>query len=300
MGLMVVKETRERALALAVPGAGAAATCWRRRRWCPDAAARIDDPTTVARCCAAPRGRGPRAGPTCRARARPSRATCSRCATREDLAPEAADPDGRALPAPGAVHRERRARDRGRGAAGRCRGAQGPRARAERLVRHVNALLEKKPTVSLPSALEVLRTRVGDCNEHTALYVAMARAAGHPRPHRGGPRLPAAAPSTTTPGPRCTSTGRAAAASGCPWTPRSTSSPPTPPTCAWPAAAWTSRRRSLPAIGRARMTRPGGADPGGRGAPSWSAAPAPDLRPLELAAPRRETGGGHCWSPPAR
>jgi hypothetical protein len=57
---------------------------------------------------------------------------------------------------------------------------KGPRARAERLVRHVNALLEKRPTVSLPSAAEVLRTRVGDCNEHTALYVALARAAGLP------------------------------------------------------------------------------------------------------------------------
>jgi transglutaminase-like putative cysteine protease len=44
----------------------------------------------------------------------------------------------------------------------------------------VNALLDKKPTVSLPSAREVLRTKVGDCNEHTALYVAMARAAGIP------------------------------------------------------------------------------------------------------------------------
>ena len=60
------------------------------------------------------------------------------------------------------------------------RGAVGARARAERLVRHVNALLEKKPTVSLPSALEVLRTRVGDCNEHAALYVALSRAAGVP------------------------------------------------------------------------------------------------------------------------
>jgi len=56
----------------------------------------------------------------------------------------------------------------------------GPRARAEHLVRHVNAMLEKKPTVSLPSASEVLRTRVGDCNEHTALYVALARASGLP------------------------------------------------------------------------------------------------------------------------
>jgi transglutaminase-like putative cysteine protease len=59
-------------------------------------------------------------------------------------------------------------------------GAEGNRARAERLTRHVNAMLDKKPTVSLPSAREVLRTRVGDCNEHTALYVAMARAVGIP------------------------------------------------------------------------------------------------------------------------
>ena len=59
-------------------------------------------------------------------------------------------------------------------------GAVGTRARAEKLTRYVNALLDKKPTVSLPSALEVLRTKVGDCNEHTALYVAMARSIGIP------------------------------------------------------------------------------------------------------------------------
>ena len=59
-------------------------------------------------------------------------------------------------------------------------GAKGQRAQAERLVRYVNDLLEKKPTVSLPSAREVLRTKVGDCNEHTALYVAMARSLGIP------------------------------------------------------------------------------------------------------------------------
>jgi transglutaminase-like putative cysteine protease len=56
----------------------------------------------------------------------------------------------------------------------------GARERADRLTRYVNALLEKKPTVSLPSAREVLRTKVGDCNEHTALYVAMARSIGIP------------------------------------------------------------------------------------------------------------------------
>ncbi len=59
-------------------------------------------------------------------------------------------------------------------------GADTPRLRAERLTRHVHAIVEKRPTVSLPSALEVLKTRIGDCNEHTALYVAMARSIGLP------------------------------------------------------------------------------------------------------------------------
>jgi transglutaminase-like putative cysteine protease len=59
-------------------------------------------------------------------------------------------------------------------------GATDPRARAERLTRAVNAMLDKKATVGLPSAREVLRTKVGDCNEHTALYVAMARSIGLP------------------------------------------------------------------------------------------------------------------------
>jgi transglutaminase-like putative cysteine protease len=60
------------------------------------------------------------------------------------------------------------------------RGVDGTRARAERLTRYVNAILEKKPTMSLPSAREVLRTKVGDCNEHTVLFVAMARSLGIP------------------------------------------------------------------------------------------------------------------------
>ena len=59
-------------------------------------------------------------------------------------------------------------------------GAATPRLRAERLTRYVHAIIEKRPTVSLPSALEVLKTKVGDCNEHTALYVAMARSLGLP------------------------------------------------------------------------------------------------------------------------
>jgi transglutaminase-like putative cysteine protease len=60
------------------------------------------------------------------------------------------------------------------------RGAVDDRTRAERLTRYVNGLLDKKPTMSLPSARDVLRTKVGDCNEHTALFVAMARSIGLP------------------------------------------------------------------------------------------------------------------------
>ncbi|MBD3169230.1 MAG: hypothetical protein GF307_07080 [candidate division Zixibacteria bacterium] len=40
--------------------------------------------------------------------------------------------------------------------------------------------IEKDITVSVPSAVEVLRVKRGDCNEHTALYTALARAAGLP------------------------------------------------------------------------------------------------------------------------
>ncbi len=40
--------------------------------------------------------------------------------------------------------------------------------------------LEKKITVSVPSAVQVLETRRGDCNEHTVLFVALARALGIP------------------------------------------------------------------------------------------------------------------------
>ena len=41
------------------------------------------------------------------------------------------------------------------------RNVTGTRSRAERLTRHVNGILEKKPTISLPSAREVLRIRSG-------------------------------------------------------------------------------------------------------------------------------------------
>lgn len=46
--------------------------------------------------------------------------------------------------------------------------------------------VQKAPTVSLPSALDVLLKPEGDCNEHTYLFVALARAAGIPAKIRVG------------------------------------------------------------------------------------------------------------------
>jgi hypothetical protein len=40
--------------------------------------------------------------------------------------------------------------------------------------------IRKEPTISIPSALEVLQAKKGDCNEHTVLFNALARAAGIP------------------------------------------------------------------------------------------------------------------------
>ena len=51
---------------------------------------------------------------------------------------------------------------------------------ARKLNEWTYASLKKVPVVSIPSALEVLNRREGDCNEHTALYTALARAAGIP------------------------------------------------------------------------------------------------------------------------
>jgi hypothetical protein len=53
-------------------------------------------------------------------------------------------------------------------------------AAARSLAAWVFANLEKRPTLSVPSALEVLRSRVGDCNEHTILYAGLARSVGLP------------------------------------------------------------------------------------------------------------------------
>ncbi|MBW2222114.1 MAG: transglutaminase domain-containing protein [Deltaproteobacteria bacterium] len=40
--------------------------------------------------------------------------------------------------------------------------------------------IEKKPTFSIPSAVDILKMKVGDCNEHATLFVALCRAVGIP------------------------------------------------------------------------------------------------------------------------
>jgi hypothetical protein len=59
-------------------------------------------------------------------------------------------------------------------------GTSDKRVIAERLLRWVYDSLRKQVTISVPDALRVLAQRSGDCNEHTQLYVALARTAHIP------------------------------------------------------------------------------------------------------------------------
>ena len=67
------------------------------------------------------------------------------------------------------------------GLAVRIRGKErDPRIVAERLNQWVHDSIADRITFGVPNALQVLQTRVGDCNEHTQLFVALARALGLP------------------------------------------------------------------------------------------------------------------------
>jgi hypothetical protein len=59
-------------------------------------------------------------------------------------------------------------------------GEKDARRVAQRIKDWVYRETAKVPTVSVPNALEVLKSRKGDCNEHTVLFNALARAAGIP------------------------------------------------------------------------------------------------------------------------
>jgi hypothetical protein len=55
-----------------------------------------------------------------------------------------------------------------------------PKRITQVLTTQVNRMLDKEITFSIPNARQVLASRRGDCNEHTVLFVAMARALGLP------------------------------------------------------------------------------------------------------------------------
>jgi len=295
MGLIVVKETRERALALAVPGElqkdmlEAAAVA-------PKGPGRIDDPRLVDLLRLRVEGvtvggadlQG--AGQTVADGVFEIRDLTSAAGGPPD--PEA---DRHLLPEPFVESDAPEILAEAKKAAA---DAVGPRARAERLVRHVNALIEKRPTVSLPSALEVLRTRVGDCNEHTVLYVAMARALGIPSRiavglvYVHGAFYYHAWPEVYVEGPP----GRGL------WLPvdPTLNEFPADATHVRLARGGLDRQAAIiPMIGRIRMSilearaRPGTT-------PVLLGRAARDTRPIDIALPRREGGGPTCWSRPAR
>jgi hypothetical protein len=55
-----------------------------------------------------------------------------------------------------------------------------PLKASRRIYHWVYSNIEKTPALTLPVATEVLKTKRGDCNEHTTLFTALARASGIP------------------------------------------------------------------------------------------------------------------------
>lgn len=67
-----------------------------------------------------------------------------------------------------------------RRAAAIVEGLTDPAAKAKAISSWVHREVKKEMAASLPSALDVLKAMRGDCNEHTYLFVGLARAAGLP------------------------------------------------------------------------------------------------------------------------
>lgn len=58
--------------------------------------------------------------------------------------------------------------------------------KARKIIDWVYRNIKKRPVLSVPNALEVLRNKEGDCNEHSILTVALLRAAGIPAQMEAG------------------------------------------------------------------------------------------------------------------
>jgi transglutaminase-like putative cysteine protease len=293
MGLIVVKETRDRATALAVPGD--VQTDMLEAAAVVPTGLKIDDPTSVERLRIRLEGVEV-GGADLDGAGQTFSGSVFDVRDSRTLSPGAPDPGAASYLAP-EPFLESDAPEVRAEAAKAVQGVEGARARAERLVRYVNALLEKKPTVSLPSAREVLRTKVGDCNEHTALYVAMARALGIPaRIAVGLVHLHGAFYYHAWPEVYVEERGRGI------WLPVD------PTLNQFPADATHLRlarggleRQAmiLPMIGRARLrildlqVTPGSAR-------TLVGRTATDMKPLDIPLPSRGGGGRGCWSRPAR
>ncbi len=178
LGLLVVRETQAQAQALAVPGA-VQADMLEASALVPAGGKRIDDPMAVVRLRVRIEGLAGLDAGDLEGDGQTHRDGTLDVVDSRDRAtqPTPAGLDGYRSPEP---FLESDAPEIRAEAEKATAGAGSARLRAERLVRHVHDIIEKRPTVSLPSAREVLRTRIGDCNEHTALYVAMARSLGLP------------------------------------------------------------------------------------------------------------------------
>jgi hypothetical protein len=55
-----------------------------------------------------------------------------------------------------------------------------PEQKTKKIINWVYHTVEKKPILSVPNALEVLKNKEGDCNEHAVLVAALLRTAGIP------------------------------------------------------------------------------------------------------------------------
>ncbi len=296
MGLLVVRETPAQAQALAVPGA-IQTDLLEAAALVPATPRRIDDPTTVARLRVRIDGLSGFDPADLEGSGQSARGGSIEVIDPRDLPllPAPADLSPYLRPEPFLESDALEIRAEAEKAAG---GPATPRVRAERLVRYVHAYVEKKPTMSLPSALEVLRTRIGDCNEHTALYVAMARSIGLPSRvavglvYLRGAFYYHAWPEVWVEEAR----GRGK------WLPVD------PTLNQFPADATHVRltrggldRQAaiLGLVGRARLEiedvelRPGAV-------PVLVGRAASDLRPLDLPLPRRDGSGPGCWSSPGR
>lgn len=293
LGLMVVKETPERATALAVPGE-VQSDMLEAAAVVPSPPRRIDDPASVERLLVRLDGVD-LSSPEVQGAGQTVTANVVEVRDAETLRAQPGEPDLSPFLRP-ELFIESDAPEIVAEAKKAAAGATAPRLIAERLTRHVNALLEKKPTVSLPSAREVLRTGVGDCNEHTALYVAMARAIGLPARiavglvyMRGGFYYHAWPEVYLGEG-----RGRGL------WLPVD------PTLNQFPADATHIRLARggldrqvaiLPAIGRAKMRVLDIVIKAGY-TPVLVGRPAQDMRPMELPLPKRDRAT-HCWSQPS-